>query len=61
MSNSPTDASSAAVIARLERQRDELLTALGLIEVDKDGDGFICREAMDRVRRAIASASGGEA
>lgn len=36
-----------------------LLAALNLIEVDKDGDGFICREAMDQVREAIASATKG--
>ena len=52
---------SSSDIARLKRQRDELLAALGFIEVDKDGDGFICREAMDQVRQAIAAASGGEA
>ena len=31
-----------------------LLAALLLVEVDKEGDGFICREAMDQVREAIA-------
>lgn len=40
----------------LEKQRNELLAVLGLIEVDKDGDGFICREAMDQVRLAISEA-----
>lgn len=44
-------------ITRLTRQRDALLAALSLIEVDKDGDGFICREAMDQVRQAIALAT----
>lgn len=44
-------------IATLTRQRDALLAALSLIEVDKDGDGFICREAMDEVRQAIAQAT----
>ena len=45
----------------LEMQRDKLLAALNLIEVDKDGDGFICREAMERVREAIAQAEGADA
>jgi hypothetical protein len=35
-----------------------LLAALLLVEVDKEGDGFICREAMDQVREAIANAKG---
>lgn len=35
-----------------------LLAALELINVDKDGDGFICREAMGQVRDAIAKAKG---
>ena len=52
---------SSPDIVRLVRQRDELLATLSLIEVDKDGDGFICREAMDQVRQAIAAASGGDA
>ena len=38
-----------------------LLAALLLVEVDKEGDGFICREAMDQVRDAIAHAKGGAA
>ena len=45
----------------LEMQRDKLLAALNLIEVDKDGDGFICREAMEQVREAIAHAKGADA
>lgn len=45
----------------LEMQRDNLLAALNLIEVDKDGDGFICREAMEQVREAIAQAEGADA
>lgn len=45
----------------LEMQRDKLLAALNLIEVDKDGDGFICREAMEQVREAIAQAEGANA
>ena len=45
----------------LKRQRDKLLAALNLIEVDKDGDGFICREAMEQVREAIAHAEGADA
>jgi hypothetical protein len=36
----------------------ELLQALELIEVDKDGDGFICSEAMAQVRAAISKARG---
>lgn len=35
---------------------DELLSALNLIQTDADGDGFICREAMEQVREAIAGA-----
>lgn len=42
----------------LEMQRDNLLAALNLIETGKDGDGFICREAMEQVREAIAQAGG---
>lgn len=45
----------------LEMQRDKLLAALNLIEVDKDGDGFICREAMEQVREAFAQAEGADA
>jgi hypothetical protein len=48
---------SSPDIVRLVRQRAALLAALNLIEVDKDGDGFICREAMDQVRQAIALAT----
>ena len=44
----------------LEMQRDKLLAALNLIEVDKDGDGFICREAMGQVREAIAQPEGAD-
>jgi len=36
----------------------DLLAALQMIETDKDGDGFICREAMEMVRYAIAKAEG---
>lgn len=43
----------------IEMQRDRLLAALNLIETDKDGDGFICREAMEQVREAIAQAEEG--
>ena len=39
-------------LLNLQNQRDVLRQALGLIEVDKDGDGFVCREAMDYVRAA---------
>lgn len=42
----------------LEMQSDKLLAALNLIEIDKDGDGFICREAMEQVREAIAQTEG---
>lgn len=45
-------------IAELTQQRDKLLAALNLIEVDKDGDGFICREAMKQVRETIADTEG---
>lgn len=54
MSSSHASAPWEFAIARLVRQRDALLAAISLIEVDKDGDGFICREAMDQVRQAIA-------
>ncbi|MBU0501447.1 MAG: hypothetical protein KJ558_10150 [Gammaproteobacteria bacterium] len=47
-------------IAKLAKQRDDLLAALGLIETDRDGDGFICHEAMEQVRDAIAAAGGGQ-
>jgi hypothetical protein len=36
----------------------DLLAALELVNVDKEGDGFICAEAMDQVRAAIARAKG---
>lgn len=36
----------------LQIHRDLLRKALTLIEVDKDGDGFVCREAMNLVRAA---------
>lgn len=36
----------------------KMLEALYLINVDKDGDGFICREAMGEVSDAIATATG---
>ena len=45
-------------INELRRQHGVLLAALNLIEVDKDGDGFICREAMEQVREAIAHTKG---
>jgi len=44
--------------ARLIAAAPDLLAALRLIEIDRDGDGFICREAMDQVRAAIARAEG---
>lgn len=43
-------------IVALEYIRDELLKALNLISVDKDGDGFVCTEAMESVRAAIRKA-----
>ena len=43
----------------LKLQKRALLAALTLIETDKDGDGFICREAMEQVREAIAQAEEG--
>ena len=33
---------------------DELISVICLINVDKDGDGFICREAMDCVLHTIS-------
>ena len=47
--------------ATVASQRDKLLAALNLIEVDKEGDGFICREAMEQVREAIAHVEGADA
>ena len=44
--------------ARLIAAAPDLLAALFLIETDKDGDGFICSEAMEQVRAAIAKAVG---
>lgn len=44
--------------ARLIAAAPDLLAALQLIETDKDGDGFICREAMEQVRAAIDRAEG---
>ena len=38
-----------------------MLAALLLVEVDKEGDGFMGREAMDQVREAVAHAKGGAA
>lgn len=43
--------------ARLISAAPDMLSALNLINVDKDGDGFICREAMYQVRAAIARAT----
>lgn len=43
---------------RLIAAAPDLLAALLLIEIDKDGDGFICSEAMEQVRAAIAKAVG---
>lgn len=48
--------STADEVRSIVAQRGTLLAALNLIEVDKDGDGFICREAMAQVRAAIAGA-----
>jgi hypothetical protein len=36
----------------------ELLAALELINIDKAGDGFICKEAMVQVQAAISKAKG---
>lgn len=44
--------------ARLIAAAPDLLAALELVNVDKDGDGFICAEGMDQVRAAIAKARG---
>jgi len=44
----------------LQAQCDRLLAALNLIETDKDGDGFVCREAMVEVRKVISCGSLGE-
>lgn len=47
--------------ARLIKSAPKMLAALQMIETDKDGDGFICREAMELVRHAISQAEGREA
>ena len=47
-----------AANARLIAAAPDLLAALCCIETDKDGDGFICAEAMEQVRAAIAKATG---
>ena len=31
----------------------ELLSALNSLEIDKDGDGFVCKEAMPLLIKAI--------
>ena len=36
---------------------NEVEKVLNLIEVDKDGDGFICKEAMEEVRKLIVKLS----
>lgn len=51
----------AAELRRLDELNAELVAALYLITEDKDGDGFICREAMDVIRAAIAKAEGADA
>ena len=40
------------------QQRDALLSALSAMETDKDGDGFVCREAMEEIRETIQFAEG---
>lgn len=37
----------------LKEQRDQLLAAINLIVVDKDGDGFVCREGMEEIRGIV--------
>lgn len=45
--------------ARLIASAPDLLRVLTMyLNVDDDGDGFICAEAMDEVRAAIAKATG---
>ena len=34
----------------------ELLEALNSLEIDKDGDGFVCKEAMPLLIKAIEKA-----
>ena len=43
--------------ARLIAAAPDLLAALQLIEIDKDGDGFICADAMPIIRAAIEKAT----
>jgi hypothetical protein len=47
--------------ARLNKVVSDMLAALQLINVDKDGDGFVCREAMYEILAVIAQATGGAA
>lgn len=43
--------------ARLIAAAPMMLSALLLINEDKDGSGFVCEEAMDIIRGAIARAT----
>lgn len=52
------DPGMSAANANLIAAAPDMLAALQLINVDKDGDGFVCREAMDRIRAVIAQATG---
>ena len=55
--NASTQA-NAEFIVRACNAHDDMLAALQLINVDKDGDGFVCREAMDEILAVIAQATG---
>lgn len=50
-----SDCARASIKAanKLLSQRATLLAALNLIDTDKDGDGFVCKEAMAQIREAI--------
>lgn len=44
--------------ARLMAAAPELLAALDMIQEDKDGDGYLSAEGMEKVRLALARARG---
>lgn len=37
---------------------DIVLDALNLINTDKDGDGFVCREGMEQIRALVSKVEG---
>lgn len=49
-----TEESTLDEVQRIVSQGEKLFAALNIVEADKDGDGFVCREAMEQIRTAIA-------